>query len=138
MQRLISSKPAVYCVDALNLVRRGDGGPSFPEEKSALSDLLDLIADAAAGQLQGSEFRLFIDGAGGNFPFRPPKGVFVRFSGAESADTLILDAACYLKASGRRAVVVTSDGELLSLARQEGVKCLDCDSFVDLCRRAAR
>lgn len=136
MQKLISSKPSIYCVDALNLVRRSEG-PGFADENSALSALLALLESAAGGRLRGSEFRLFIDGAGGNFPFRPKFGVFVRFSGAESADDLILDTARYLKAAGKRAVVVTSDGGLMSLVRQEGVKCLDCDCFVELCRRAA-
>ena len=137
MQKLISTKSAVYCVDTLNLIRRGDDGPLFPDENSAISALLELVQDALDGALRDCEFRLFVDGAGGNFPFRPPKGVLFRFSGSESADDLILDTACYLKASGRRVVVVSSDGGVLALARAEGVKCLSCDSFLALCRKAS-
>lgn len=132
----ISTKPSVYCIDVLNLVRRGECATPGDDD-TGIRGLLALLEAAAASLHPSSEFRLFLDGGGRRLPVRAGYGVSVHFSEGESADELILDAARYLKSAGRRAVVVSSDMELLGLAREEGVKCVECDVFLSFCRRAA-
>ena len=119
-----STKPTVYLIDGLNIVR------SFlyefaRTEDEVTADFIDLLADISAQP----QYDLIFDGS-----FRPVGplyrgGVHIEFSESDTADQIIYEKALFLHASGKRVIAVTDDRELQNTLKKEGVKTLFCQKF---------
>ena len=123
------TKPTVYLIDGLNIVR------SFlyefaRTEDEVTADFIDLLADISAQpQYAMHEYNLIFDGS-----FRPVGplyrgGVHIEFSESDTADQIIYEKALFLHASGKRVIAVTDDRELQNTLKKEGVKTLFCQKF---------
>lgn len=129
MNTYTSTKPTVYLIDGLNLVR------SFlyefaRTEEDVTADFLDFLADIS--QLERycmHEYEVIFDGT-----FRPigplyRGGVHISFSEEATADQIIYERADYLNQNGRRVIAVTDDRLLQEDLKKIGVKTQFCRKF---------
>ena len=127
---MISTKPTIYLIDALNFVRSFLQVPQQDEEKT-LRALISALNDVSSTEFNGSTFRLIIDGGFRNIGPTSPENVDALFSENQTADEMILEQAYYLKNSAKRVCVVTYDRGITDNLRQEGIKILSCEKFFD-------
>ena len=127
---MISTKPTIYLIDALNFLRSFLQVPKQDEEKT-LRALISALNDASSEDFKGSTFRLIIDGGFRNIGPTSPENVDALFSEDQTADEIILEQALYLKRAARRVCVVTYDRGITNNLREEGIKTLSCEKFFD-------
>lgn len=127
---MISTKPTIYLIDALNFLRSFLQVPPSDEEKT-LRALIAALNDISLTEYKGSTFRLIIDGSFRNIGPTSPENVDALFSEDQTADEVILEQAIYLKNAARRVCVVTYDRGITDDLRQEGIKILSCKKFFD-------
>jgi len=135
----LSAKPAVYCIDGLNFIRSyvlpGSGYKNDDECAAALMDWLESVS--YTDKFANAEFRVVFDGGYRNMGPLVRGRVHAQFSEHESADDVLLEQAGYLKDNSTLKVwLVTSDGSLVSIAREEGIKTLYCPKFHELAQGA--
>lgn len=129
MNTYVSTKPTVYLIDGLNLVR------SFlyqfaRTEEDVTADFLDFLADISRHERYCMhEYEVIFDG-----PFRPlgplcRGGVHISFSEGTTADQIICERADYLSQNGRRVIAVTDDRPLQEDLKKLGIKTLFCRKF---------
>ena len=127
---MISTKPTVYIIDALNFVRSFLQVPIKDEEKT-LRAIIAALNENAFNEFKGSTFRLIIDGGYRNIGPTSPENVDALFSEERTADEIILEQAIYLKNANRRVCVVTYDTDITQNLRKENIKILSCSKFFD-------
>ncbi|MBO7605459.1 MAG: NYN domain-containing protein [Elusimicrobiaceae bacterium] len=127
---MISTKPTIYLIDALNFLRSFLQVPKQDEEKT-LRALIDALNDTALTEYKGSTFRLIIDGGFRNIGPTETENVDALFSEEQTADEIILEQALFLKRAARRVCVVTYDRGITNNLREEGIKILSCEKFFD-------
>jgi len=131
----LSSKPTVYFIDGLNMVRRYLNNPD-PRENNHIDVFLDWLSQCAgADAFAVSDFRVIFDGVYRGVGPLVRNNVTVHFSDERTADEMIHEQAVYYQETGRRCCVVTSDRRLAEGVRAEGVKTIGCDGFIDLLER---
>ena len=129
MNTYVSTKPTVYLIDGLNLVR------SFlyqfaRTEEDVTADFLDFLAEISQHERYCMhEYEVIFDGA-----FRPVGplyrgGVHISFAEEDSADEVIYERASYLSQTGQRVIAVTDDRRLQEDLKKLGVKTLFCRKF---------
>lgn len=129
MSAYVSTKPTIYLIDGLNLVR------SFlyqfaRTEEEVTTDFLDFLSDISQDEHYNMhEYEVIFDG-----PFRPVGplyrgGVHISFSESETADQIIYERADYLNQSGQRVIAVTDDRLLQENLKKLGVKTQFCRKF---------
>lgn len=129
MNTYTSTKPTVYLIDGLNLVR------SFlyefaRTEEDVTADFLDFLADISQHERYCMhEYEVIFDGT-----FRPigplyRGGVHISFSEEATADQIIYERADYLAQNGRRVIAVTDDRLLQEDLKKLGVKTQFCRKF---------
>ncbi|HBA61130.1 MAG TPA: hypothetical protein DCZ92_09985 [Elusimicrobia bacterium] len=131
MKRL-SSKPTVYLIDGSNFSMRfweKAGGVSAEQlEKEFVNWLAEV---ARAELLRASCFRVVFDG-----PCRRsgPAGpsITIYYSDSEPADEMLVERGYFMQNEGIRAIIVTSDNGLRDRAAAEGVKTMNCETFLKL------
>lgn len=125
----VSTKPTIYLIDGLNLVR------SFlyefaRTEEEVTADFLDFLTDISQDDHYAMhQYEVIFDGS-----FRPVGplyrgGVHISFSEEDSADQIIYERADYLSQSGQRVIAVTDDRILQESLKKLGVKTLFCRKF---------
>lgn len=125
----VSTKPTVYLIDGLNLVR------SFlyqfaRTEEEVTEDFLEFLSEISLDDRYAMHrYEVIFDGS-----FRPVGplyrgGVHVSFSEDASADQIIYEQANYLAQSGQRVIAVTDDRLLQDDLKRLGVKTLFCRKF---------
>ena len=127
---MISTKPTIYLIDALNFLRSFLQVPQKDEEKT-LRALIAALNEIAFTEFKGSSFRLIIDGGYRNIGPTSPENVDALFAEDQTADEVILEQAIYLKNSLRRVCVVSYDKGITDILRREGIKILSCEKFFD-------
>ena len=124
-----STKPTIYLIDGLNLVR------SFlyeftRSEEDVTADFLDFLESVSQTDRYAMHtYEVIFDGT-----FRPlgplyRGGVHISFTEEESADQIICERADFLTQSGRRVIAVTDDRQLQETLKNLGVKTLFCRKF---------
>ena len=125
----VSTKPTVYLIDGLNLVR------SFlyqfaRTEEEVTEDFLEFLSEISLDdRYTMHRYEVIFDGS-----FRPVGplyrgGVHISFSEDASADQIIYEQANYLAQSGQRVIAVTDDRLLQDDLKRLGVKTLFCRKF---------
>lgn len=125
----VSTKPTVYLIDGLNLVR------SFlyqfaRTEEEVTEDFLEFLSEISLDDRYAMHrYEVIFDGS-----FRPlgplyRGGVHISFSEDASADQIIYEQANYLAQSGQRVIAVTDDRLLQDDLKRLGVKTLFCRKF---------
>lgn len=125
----VSTKPTIYLIDGLNLVR------SFlyqfaRTEEEVTADFLDFLSEISQDEHYSmNDYEVIFDGT-----FRPVGplyrgGVHISFSEDATADQIIYERADYLNQSGRRVIAVTDDRLLQEDLKKLGVKTLFCRKF---------
>ena len=128
---MITTKPTVYLIDALNFVRSFLQVP-YNEEEKILRALVAALNEASLTDFKGSTFRLIIDGSFRNIGPTAYENVDALFSEERSADEIILEQALYLKNTSKRVCVVTYDRGITQNLHNEGIKILSCGKFFDI------
>ncbi len=124
-----TTKPTIYLIDGLNLVR------SFlwqfgRSEEDVTAEFLDFLEEVSLDEKYNMhEFRVVFDGA-----YRPVgplyrAGLHIVFAEQDSADDYIFQEADYLHQSGSRVIAVTDDRDLQQRLKEVGVKALFCQKF---------
>lgn len=124
-----SKKPAVYIIDGLNFVRSYLIRGANLNEEDLTADLILWLDDLGRGILAGSDFRLILDGSFRNLGQKQAVNVSVRFTEDITADEIICEQATYLHQNNTRVIVVSSDLELTSYLRSQGIKTMHCSKF---------
>jgi len=131
MKRL-STKPTVYLMDGSNFSMRfwEKAGGSSPEELER--EFMRWLGDVARTEtLRASCFRVVFDG-----PYRKSgaagPSVTVYYSDSEPADEMLVERGYFMQTEGIRAIIVTSDNGLRDRAAAEGVKTMNCETFLKL------
>lgn len=125
----LTTKPTVYLIDGLNLVRSFLYEFSRSEEETT-SDFLDFLSEISQDEHYAMhQYEVIFDGS-----FRPVGplyrgGVHISFSEENSADQIIYERANYLNQSGTRVIAVTDDRQLQQSLKKLGVKTLFCRKF---------
>ena len=125
----ISTKPTVYLIDGLNIVRSFLHEFSRSEEE-VTEDFLDFLTEMSSQEQYAlHEYHVIFDG-----PFRPigplyRAGVHISFSEGESADQIIREQALFLHNSRRRVIAVTDDRALQADLKEMDVKAIFCKKF---------
>ncbi len=125
----VTTKPTLYLIDGLNLVR------SFlwqfaRTEEDVTEEFLDFLEEVSCDEKYCMhEYRVVFDGA-----YRPignlyRAGVHIVFSEQDTADDYIYQEAYFLAQQGRRVIAVTSDRDLQNRLKEIGVKTLFCQKF---------
>ncbi len=125
----LTTKPTVYLIDGLNLVR------SFlyefaRSEEEVTADFLDFLSEISQDEHYAMhQYEVIFDGS-----FRPigplyRGGVHISFSEEDSADQIIYERADFLNQSGTRVIAVTDDRQLQTALKSLGVKTLFCRKF---------
>ena len=127
---MISTKPTIYLIDALNFVRSFLQVPVKDEEKT-LRAMIAALNEKAKEEYTGSTFRLIIDGGFRNIGPTSPDNVDALFAEDLTADEVILEQAIYLKSANKRVCVVTYDRGITQNLRGENIKILSCEKFFD-------
>ena len=124
-----STKPTIYLIDGLNLVR------SFlyefaRSEEEVTNDFLDFLTEVSLDPRYNMHtYEVIFDGT-----FRPigplyRGGVHISFTEGDSADQIICERADYLAQTGQRVIAVTDDRQLQDTLKALGVKSLFCRKF---------
>lgn len=127
--RYTSTKPTIYLIDGLNLVRSFLYEFSRSEEE-VTADFLDFLAEVSLDErYRMNTYEVIFDGT-----FRPVGplyrgGVHISFAEEDSADQVICQQADYLAQTGRRVIAVTDDRQLQATLKELGVKSLFCRKF---------
>ncbi len=125
----ITTKPTIYLIDGLNLVRSFLYEFARPEE-DVLADFLDFLAEMSVDpRYEMHTYEVILDGT-----FRPVGplqrgGVHISFSESLSADEMIYERAGYLVQTNRRVLAVTDDRALQEDLKKLGVKTQFCRKF---------
>ncbi len=125
----VTTKPTIYLIDGLNLVR------SFlwqfaRTEEDVTTDFLDFLEAVSTDEKYAMhEYRVVFDGA-----YRPVgplyrAGVHIVFAEEDSADDYIFQEAYYLSQNNTRVIAVTSDRDLQARLKEIGVKTQFCQKF---------
>ena len=92
----VTTKPTVYLIDGLNLVRSFLWKFAEPEEQ-VLSDFLDFLEEVSADEKYAMhEYRVILDGAYRSVGPLDRRGIHIIFAEEDSADDYIWQAADYL------------------------------------------
>lgn len=124
-----TTKPTVYLIDGLNIVRSFLYEFSRSEE-DVTDDFLDFLEAVSLDErYQMHTYEVIFDGS-----FRPVGplyrgGVHISFTEGDSADQIICERADYLSQTGQRVIAVTDDRQLQDTLRELGVKSLFCRKF---------
>lgn len=124
-----TTKPTVYLIDGLNIVRSFLYEFSRSEEE-VTDDFLDFLEAVSLDErYQMHTYEVIFDGS-----FRPVGplyrgGVHISFAEGDSADQIICERADYLSQTGQRVIAVTDDRQLQDTLRELGVKSLFCRKF---------
>ena len=124
-----STKPTIYLIDGLNLVRSFLYEFSRSEEE-VTADFLDFLAEVSQdARYRMNTYEVIFDGT-----FRPVGplyrgGVHISFAEEDSADQVICQQAGYLAQTGQRVIAVTDDRQLQATLKELGVKSLFCRKF---------
>ena len=124
-----TTKPTIYLIDGLNLVR------SFlyefaRSEEEVTADFLDFLTDMSQDPRYNMHtYEVIFDGS-----FRPVGplyrgGVHISFSEGMSADQTIYERANYLSQTNQRVIAVTDDRGLQEDLKKLGVKVQFCRKF---------
>lgn len=124
-----STKPTIYLIDGLNLVR------SFlyefaRSEEEVTADFLDFLEDMSCDPRYSMHtYEVIFDGT-----FRPVgplyrAGVHISFAEENSADEVIYERASYLAQTNQRVIAVTDDRALQEDLKALGVKTQFCRKF---------
>ena len=133
-----TTKPTLYLIDGLNLVR------SFlwqfgKKEDEVLGDFLDFLEEVSADEKYNMhEYRIVLDGAYRSVGPLYRGGVHIVFAEQDSADDYILQEADYLHQNGMRVIAVTDDRELQHALKEIGVKALFCRKFYNSLKLSSR
>ena len=125
----ISTKPTIYLIDGLNIVRSFLYEFSRSEDE-VTEDFLDFLTDASLDEHYSmNTYEENFDGS-----FRPVGplyrgGVHISFSEGDSADDIIREQAAYLHQTGQRVIAVTDDRALQADLKELGIKTLFCKKF---------
>ncbi|MBR2082224.1 MAG: NYN domain-containing protein [Elusimicrobiaceae bacterium] len=125
----ITTKPTVYLIDGLNLVR------SFlyefaRSEEEVTNDFLDFLTEMSQDpRYEMHTYEVIFDGT-----FRPVgplyrAGVHISFAEENSADEVIYERASYLAQTNQRVIAVTDDRGLQDNLKALGVKVQFCRKF---------
>ena len=131
----ISTKPTIYLIDGLNIVRSFLYEFSRTEEE-VTDDFLDFLTEMSQDEHYAmNEYEVIFDGT-----FRPigplyRGGVHISFSESDSADQIIREQAEFLHASGKRVIAVTDDRALQEDLKALGIKTLFCKKFYNSFKR---
>ena len=134
----VTTKPTVYLIDGLNLVR------SFlwqfaQSEEDVLSDFLDFLEAVSADEKYAMhEYRVILDGTYRSVGPLYRRGIHIIFAEQDSADDYILQEADYLHQSGTRVLAVTDDRQLQNALKELGVKTLFCRKFYHSLKLSSR
>ena len=124
-----TTKPTIYLIDGLNLVRSFLYEFARTEEETT-ADFLDFLEEVSLDERYCMHtYEVIFDGS-----FRPVGplrrgGVHISFTEGDSADEIICERAGYLAQTGQRVIVVTDDRQLQDTLRELGVKSLFCRKF---------
>lgn len=124
-----STKPTIYLIDGLNLVRSFLYEFSRSEEEIT-TDFLDFLTEVSLDERYSmNTYEVIFDGT-----FRPigplyRGGVHISFAEEASADQIICEQANFLVQSRRRVIAVTDDRQLQSYLKELGVKSVFCRKF---------
>ena len=133
-----STKPTIYLIDGLNVVRSFLYEFSRTEEE-VTSDFLDFLEEMSQDPRYNMHtYEVIFDGA-----FRPVGslyrgGVHISFAEGDSADQIICERAAYLAQTGQRTIAVTDDRQLQQTLKELGVKSLFCRKFYNSLSRCER
>ncbi len=133
-----TTKPTIYLIDGLNLVR------SFlwqfaRSEEEVLSDFLDFLEEASRDEKYSMhEFRVVLDGVYRSVGPLYRGGVHIVFAENDSADDYILQEADYLHQNNTRVIAVTDDRDLQGALKEVGVKALFCRKFYNSLKLSSR
>lgn len=131
----LTTKPTIYLIDGLNLVR------SFlyefaRSEEEVTADFLDFLTDISLDEKYNMHtYEVIFDGS-----FRPVGplyrgGVHISFTEGDSADQIIYERASYLAQTGQRVIAVTDDRALQEDLKNAGVKTQFCRKFYNGLKR---
>jgi predicted RNA-binding protein with PIN domain len=124
-----SKKPATYLIDGLNFIRSFIARGAAADEEALTAELISWLDELGQSELAGSNFRLILDGGYRSVgPTRTPR-VSALFTEDTTADQIIFESAQYLRQSGRRVIVITSDRQLTAEVSALGVKVISCAKF---------
>ena len=134
----VTTKPTIYLIDGLNLVR------SFlwqfaRSEEDVTADFLDFLEAVSQDEKYAMhEYRVIFDG--GYRPVGPlyRSGVHIVFSEDITADDYIFEEADFLAQNGTRVIAVTSDRDLQSRLKGVGVKAIFCQKFYNSLKLSSR
>ncbi len=124
-----TTKPTVYLIDGLNIVRSFLYEFSRSEEE-VTDDFLDFLEAVSLDErYRMHTYEVIFDGS-----FRPVGplyrgGVHISFTEGDSADQIICERADFLAQTGQRVIAVTDDRQLQDTLRELGVKSLFCRKF---------
>ncbi len=124
-----TTKPTIYLIDGLNLVRSFWQQFARSEEETT-AEFLDFLEDVSADPRYSMHtYEVIFDGS-----FRPVGplvrgGVHISFSEGFSADEVICERAGYLAQTNQRVIAVTDDRELQENLKRQGVKVQFCRKF---------
>lgn len=121
-----------YLVDGTNAVRRGAYDPRFPEvEESRTRDFVDRLDSLARPHAGRVQIEVFFDGPRRSLS-AATGSIYLRFTGHETADDMILGTARSILSEGRGVIVATEDSQLRQAVAEEGGKVI---GFGELHRR---
>ena len=129
MEMYTSTKPTVYLIDGLNLVR------SFlyqfaRTEEDVTAEFLDFLAEISQHERYAMHtYEVIFDGTYRTVGPLYRGGVHISFSEDATADQIIYERADYLNQNGRRVIAVTDDRLLQEDLKKLGVKTLFCRKF---------
>ena len=124
-----TTKPTIYLIDGLNLVR------SFlwqfgKTEEEVLADFLSLLEEISTDEKYAMhEYRVVLDGTYRSVGPLYRGRAHIVFTEGDTADNYILQEADYLHQNGTRVIAVTDDRQLQNELKEIGVKALFCRKF---------
>ena len=133
-----TTKPTIYLIDGLNIVR------SFlyefaRSEEEVTADFLNFLEAVSLDERYCMHtYEVIFDGS-----FRPigplyRGGVHISFTEGDSADQIICERAGFLAQSGQRVIAVTDDRQLQQTLKEFGVKSLFCRKFYNSLKLAGK
>ncbi|MBR3632043.1 MAG: NYN domain-containing protein [Elusimicrobiaceae bacterium] len=134
----VTTKPTIYLIDGLNVVRSFLWQFSRTEEE-VTEEFLDFLEAVSADEKYAMhEYRVIFDGS-----YRPVgplyrNGVHIVFSEEYTADDYIFQEADYLAQNGTRVIAVTDDRDLQFRLKEIGVKAQFCRKFYNSLKFSSR
>ncbi len=125
----VTTKPTIYLIDGLNLVRSFLWQFARTEEE-VTAEFLDFLEQVSLDEKYAMhEYRVVFDGTYRSVGPLYRAGVHIVFSEDSTADDYIFQEADFFSQSGRRVIAVTSDRDLQGRLKSIGVKTLFCQKF---------